>query len=363
MAGGIQGLYIEYQRKYPQYPTETIVDIMLDDGVITFDVANKIKSGNSLFLLDNQFNKENFNDSNYNITEIFGANFSTAKTELKTNFNRNIESTFQSNKQGDCWLLSDINALNTTAWGKQAIRDAIIPDKDGKGGVTVKFKGSPLKEKNIHISALQIERAKQSGNYSKGDDDMIAFELATEITFRKMVSQGIAKRVATDEELQDEKMNYRSYIFYGVATKDFQQYPISKLLGKESIELNFFIINGYNSNNSLKERDKILKFISTQMNNMTTWCAFAGECKSKYIHGNHAYAIKKFEYNKQVILIDPYHSNKEIRMPWKDFTSLIVNVTCSFNDTSLKNKIKQCLPNYYNNKNEEYQKRFNKFYK
>lgn len=363
MTSSVQALYTKYQQKYPLYNKEKIVDIMLDDGVITFEMANKIKSGASLFLMDNQFNKVGTRNNNFNITEIFGGDFSTTPKQSKTNFNSNIEPTFQSKKQGDCWLLSDINALNTTAWGRQAIRDAIIPDKDGKGGVTVKFKGSPLKEKNIHISALQIESAKQSSNYSKGDDDMIAFELATEITFRKMVSKGIAKRVATDEELQDNKMNYRSYIFYGVATKDFQQYPISKLLGKESIELNFFIINGYNSNNSLKEKDKILKFISTQMNNMTTWCAFAGEFKSKYIHGNHAYAIKKMEYSKQVILIDPYHSNKEIRMPWSDFTTLIVNVTCSFNDTSLKNKIKQYLPNYYNNKNEEYQKRFNKFYK
>ena len=68
------------------------------------------------------------------------------------------------------------------------------------------------------------------------------------------------------------------------------------------------------------------------------------------------------ECNKEVILIDPYYSDKEIRMAWKDFKNLINAATCSFNDTNLKNKIKQHLPNYYNIKNEEYQKRYNTFY-
>lgn len=363
MASSVQTLYTKYQQKYPLYNKEKIVDMMLDDGVITFEDANKIKSCASLFLIDNKFDNKNSSNNNFNITEIWGGNFSTSKKQSKTDFNSKIEPTFQSDKQGDCWLLSDINALNTTTWGKQAIRDAIIPDKNSKGGVTINFKGSPLKEKNIYISAQQIERAKQSGNYSRGDDDMIAFELATEIVYRKMVKQGIAKRICTDEELQQQKINYRSYINSGVATKDFQQYPISKLLGMETIELNFFIINGYNSSNPQKEKDKILKFISTQKTNLAIWCAFAGEFENKYgLYSNHAYTIKKMECNKEVILIDPYYSDKEIRMAWKDFKNLINAATCSFNDTNLKNKIKQHLPNYYNIKNEEYQKRYNTFY-
>ena len=41
MAGEIQALYSKYQQKYPLYNKEKIVDIMLNDGVITFDVAKK----------------------------------------------------------------------------------------------------------------------------------------------------------------------------------------------------------------------------------------------------------------------------------------------------------------------------------
>lgn len=43
MAGEIQALFNSYQKKYPYYTRDAIVEIMLDDGVITFQVANKIK--------------------------------------------------------------------------------------------------------------------------------------------------------------------------------------------------------------------------------------------------------------------------------------------------------------------------------
>lgn len=146
MAGEIQALFNSYQKKYPYYTRDAIVEIMLDDGVITFQVANKIKSGMSLFLLDNNLLKS-VKSNDFSMTEIMGGNFAKTKTKPKTNFNRKIEPTKQPMTQGDCWLLSDINGLNQTDWGKQAIYDAIVPDNDGSGGVTINFKGSPLKKK------------------------------------------------------------------------------------------------------------------------------------------------------------------------------------------------------------------------
>ena len=196
MAGEIQALFNKYQQKYPLYTKEAIVDTMLKDGVITPDIAKKIKSGTSLFLLDNSFSSKNTN-KDLNMTEIFGGSFRKQKAKPKTNFNRQVEATFQSKTQGDCWLLSDINALNCTEWGRKAIHDAIIPDANNTGGVTIKFKGSPLKQKSFHISANEIIKAKKSGNYAKGDDDMIAFELATE-KLSKMIEKGLTTTVGDE---------------------------------------------------------------------------------------------------------------------------------------------------------------------
>lgn len=53
MAGEIQALFNKYQKWYPYYSRDAIVDLMLKNGVITSDIAKKIKSGASLFLLDN----------------------------------------------------------------------------------------------------------------------------------------------------------------------------------------------------------------------------------------------------------------------------------------------------------------------
>ena len=71
---------------------------------------------------------------------------------------------------------------------RKAIEEAIVPDTYGNNGVTIKFKGSPIKQKEFYITAEEIAKARESGNYSSGDDDMIAFELATEKTFKAVVS-------------------------------------------------------------------------------------------------------------------------------------------------------------------------------
>ncbi len=351
MTGEIQTLFSKYQRKYPLYRMEAIVDIMLDDGVITFDTAKKIKSGVSLFLIDNTLNQSK-TDSDIKMTKIFGGDFIKTKTSSKTKFNRRIEPTKQPMTQGDCWLLSDINSLNCTEWGKKAIQDAIIPDEDGSGGVTVNFKGSPLKKKSIHITAYQIEQARNSGNYSDGDDDMIALELATEITFRKMVRQGLAKRAQDDNYIQEMGGNYRSYIFAGIRTDKFDQYPISELLGIKVKKVDVAYMKEQQS--AKKDIDNMFKYVSNNQNNISGWCSFTpftdyGNKNTKnYIHGGHAYAIKKISYGKEVVLSDPHYSDYEIKIPWQVFTEELINITFSFKDTKTEQQFKRNAlpPNY-----------------
>ena len=54
--------------------------------------------------------------------------------EFNNNVNGQIEATKQG-RSGDCWLLSDINSMSQTEWGKQAISDAV--KSDGAGGANV----------------------------------------------------------------------------------------------------------------------------------------------------------------------------------------------------------------------------------
>lgn len=338
MAGEIQVLFNKYQQKYPLYTKEAIVDTMLKDGVITPDIAKKIKSGTSLFLLDNSFSSKNTN-KDLNMTEIFGGSFRKQKAKPKTNFNRQIEATFQSKTQGDCWLLSDINALNCTEWGRKAIHDAIIPDANNTGGVTIKFKGSPLKQKSFHISANEIIKAKKSGNYAKGDDDMIAFELATEKLSKMIEKAGLGKRVTGF----DGQINHKSYIAGGgMYNKNGDTMDISALItGRKDVMISF--------TRDTKVPDEFLKKLAKNNDNTASVCTFnsmhdvMGRAKDDPVHGNHAYAIKNIEYGKSVTVIDPYHADKEIKLSWKKFLYDVERITISSKDNSVKNELESLI--------------------
>ncbi len=352
----LQILFSKYQKKYPLAHTEVIIDKMLDDCVITFEDAKNLREGKSIFSLNNNY-FYNFDD-NTTMTEIMGGHFTT-KSAPETNFNKKIEYTNQPWTQGDCWLLSDINALNTTEWGRKAIEEAIIPDADGSGGVTIKFKGSPLEQKEIYITAEEIVNARESGNYVAEDDDMIAFELATEKTFREMVKQGLAERVASDEEMQYRGVKYRSYIYLGVKNEEFSQFPISELLGIESHHLNN---RNYEFHPKASEiNNNAFKWLCKNKDKATCVCAFGfamdgwGDKNSKdYIRGAHAYAVKDIKYGKEVIVSDPHYSEHEIKVPWNIFKEWAANFVFSFKDEKTKQDYNKILPRNFDNYIKKY---------
>ena len=291
------------------------------------------------------FNKENTStNQDFSMTELLGGNFSQktiTKVRPKTNFNRKIEPTFQSTKQGDCWLLSDINALNQTEWGKQAICDAIIPDEDDRGGVTIKFKGSPLKQKEFYFTAEDIDRARNSGRYASGDDDMIALELATENLAKLLVDSGKYKRC---EHFDYKDPSQPSYISGGgVYDRDGNQMDISTYLtGRKDVKL----YCGENSNVT----KLFIKNLVENKDNIACVCTFMNAYISNRdenlpVHGGHAYAIKKFVLNKFVILIDPYHADEEIKLSWKDFVTDVELLTVATKNTTIRENLEGLIPN------------------
>ena len=352
MAGEIQALFNKYQQKYPLYTREAIINIMINEGafekyiaegILNRDDVMKIKAGQSLFLFDNKF-KSSFEENNINMTKIFGGNFSkkTVKTIPKTNFNRKIEFSNQSKKQADCWLLSGINAMNTTEWGKQAIYDAIIPDQDDSGGVTIKFKGSPLKQKSFHITAEEIDVARKSGKYSDGDDDMIAFELATEKVIKGMLKEGKGTRV----DVFDKQIGYKSYLS-GLITKEnrlsYDTLSVMELItGNKDIRYQWWYKE--------KGSEKVLKYLSQNTNKTVCTCCFDGWVdreENDPIHGNHAYAIKKIVYGKSVIVIDPDTPRKPITLSWSKFIDECKDLFINYKDKHTLSEIKKSFPEQY----------------
>ena len=83
MAGEIQALFDKYQKWYPYYTRDAIVDLMVKNGAITSETAKKIQSGMSLFLIENTVSKLNdeFNEKFPNMDSFEPQN----KTQKKDN--------------------------------------------------------------------------------------------------------------------------------------------------------------------------------------------------------------------------------------------------------------------------------------
>lgn len=73
---------------------------------------------------------------------------------------------------GDCWVLSSLNALASTQWGRDLIDRTITANADGS--FTVTFAGDPLHP--ITVTAGEV--AATDDGFSKGDPDMNILEVA-----------------------------------------------------------------------------------------------------------------------------------------------------------------------------------------
>ena len=362
MSSEIQAKFNDYQRRYPLYNRDAIVDLMVEDGAISLEIAKRIKANESLFLIENSFQINKQNDD-FSITEALGGSFSKVKEPKKetpkTQFNQEIEKTFQSDIQGDCWLLSDINAMSQSKWGKEAIKKSIIPDSEG--GVTIHFKGSPLPQKNFHITAEDIQNAKNSGRYSTGDDDMLALELATEQVIKKLAKSGNYQRISDFDKI----IGYESYLtgIY-LDRKSNETLHISTLItGVDRTHVDFTACD--DDNKPLLEKEKTLLYLSKNQKDNATVCTFSGikdmfgiRDDNDQVHGFHAYAIKEISYGKEVVVIDPYHTDKEIKLPWKKFVEDVESLYISSQNEDTKKQVE----NYALSENYEvkYQQHLNK---
>lgn len=252
----------------------------------------------------------------------------------KKEFDGVVGDSYQSKITGDCWLLTGVNSLMTTSWGKKAVKNAITPD--GYGGVTVKFKGSFLEQKEFHISAKEIQNAALSGFYSTGDPDMLAIELAAE----KFYDKAIAKGKLYHEDYFDKKCGHSTSI-NGTPMKlpSYEEYMIEELLtGAKPITA-----VGNNEENYWDV--KLLKEISKNKDDYAVqvcfekWKDLFGQRKEdEPIHGNHAYMIKSINYGVDVTIINPYKTDEEIVLPFDYFleeTAMLTIVPNPYKKTNI----------------------------
>ncbi len=94
--------------------------------------------------------------------------------KANTNFDINgIIDAFAQGQTGDCWLLSSLESLSNSEEGRKLLQNAIQINDDGT--YTVKFDGADWA---INITDTDLRAARNSGQYSNGDDDVLLMEVA-----------------------------------------------------------------------------------------------------------------------------------------------------------------------------------------
>lgn len=225
--------------------------------------------------------------------------------------NGEIEDTKQGDR-GDCWLLTSINALRDTKWGKKSLKDAIKPD--GMGGAIIELKGAIGSQKKFRISVEEIEKAKQSGKYASGDDDMIAIELALE---KYLKIQGAQYDKNTNGDV------------------------LKGGLGTTSV---FEIISGEKNHhiflNGEKQIQNVMNEIEAHPGEYSVTVGFE-QSKNKMMD-RHSYQLKKIvtdsKGHKFAVLVNPWDSSKEEKIPYNDFVENIQTLCVIENPDAAPNK-------------------------
>ena len=83
----------------------------------------------------------------------------------------------QQGEANDCWLISELEALSQSQWGRAAIKNAIKKDNNWNYNVTLLWNSGTFVHK---ITKEDIELARQESWFSRWDLDVLLIELATE---------------------------------------------------------------------------------------------------------------------------------------------------------------------------------------
>ena len=190
--------------------------------------------------------------------------------------NGKIDETVYQGNYEDCWLISGVLAMSYTEEGAGIIQDSIKQNTDGSIGVTFPFNAETYNISKDEFEKNNLSIYSREYNYSVGDDDMLALELAAE---KLIQAQGITKY-----SIQDGGNPY--YIF--------------KMFNADNI------IVSKSPNDVINAFKEFERFPDKYA--MTLGVLENSVCGLKKGHG---YAIKTVDKDN-VILVDPWDTSKEI---------------------------------------------------
>lgn len=206
--------------------------------------------------------------------------------------NGEIDEAVYQGEIGDCWLVSAVLSMSYTDDGADVIKNNMFINDDGS--VVVSFPGA---DKEYAVTSDEIAKENVISitgktEYSKGDDDMLALELAVE----KIVDD---KSVKTNYSLEDGGNPY--YIF--------------KLFDADNIKVA----------SSKSEIKQALSYYEKNSDKCSMTLGVVDESVCGLL-ANHGYAVKSIDEDN-IVLINPWDSTTEIKVDRDELISNSNNIS------------------------------------
>lgn len=244
--------------------------------------------------------QNDLNDTIQKLNEVEAEIEQQKNASANTNFDINgmIEA-FAQGQTGDCWFLSSLESLSNSEEGRKLLQDAVQINDDGT--YTVKFNGVDWA---INITDADLRAARNSGQYSSGDDDVLLMEVAAQ----NFLTQARNGQVALSENqniilgstinegdnpLTSGNQRAALQLFTNAAPTDISN-NVDGLLDDIQKNGNTFAAVSFYAGN-------------TTLNTLNTGAVTTGADA----YSGHAWSIKSVNGN-QVTLINPWNSEQEI---------------------------------------------------
>ena len=247
---------------------------------------------------------------------------------------------------GDCWLLASLNSLSYTEKGRQILDDAISANEDGT--YTIRFQGV---DTAVTITNDELCDIKVRGQYSKGDDDVLLMEVATEkvmdlIKCNLIKAPSFLKETASNDttSITGGHLNDIMYLLTGKSST-FAYNAETDDLDKNLTSIIWDLLDFLDPYEVTTDLNSVYSLIENNPNEYAATMSLRIETQTENgsEYGYHAFSIKSV-VGDSVTIVNPWDSTKELTFKKEELKNCLSSINY-FTLSGYDNK-KECRRNF-----------------